>query len=158
MRILKVCQLSFVLAVFALASSTQVEAKVGCVMLDPGTRHTNGMPIARSEPQRTNSVTWQCNPDNLGYCGCRYYWPCCATLRPRNVCDAARGHYTPRQLRGYKSYAGCVCPEHTEFAGIDGIEPPGMVQVGQVSNSLATPGLGGAGVPLSTPAGFPPGR
>lgn len=162
MRTPNVCHL-MLFAAFALPSAVSVQAKVGCVLLEPATRHTNGIPMARSEPRRTTSVTWQCNPENLGYCGCHYYWPCCESLRPRNVWDAAHARYTPREFRSYKSYAGCVCPAGVECSGIDGIEPPGMVQLGQVSNTLVTPGLGGPGVggpgvPLPSPGRFPASR
>lgn len=148
------------LAMLALASASNAQQTChGCCLLDPAIRHTNGMPIASSEPRRNSSVTWTCNPDKLGYCGGKYYWPCCDSVRCRPMIDAYRGCYTPVQLRGYKTFIGTVCPPGSAPSAMDGFEPVGMTTLGSVPNNCMTPGagmgsgMGGTSPPVS-PMGF----
>lgn len=115
----------------------------GGICLDPAIRHTNGMPIASSEPLRTNSVSWTCNPDNLGYCGGHYYWPCCDSLRPSRLWAAAHGCYTPAQHH-YRWYAGHFCPPGEAPSEWQGIESTGMSTLGQLPNAVLVPGAPGA--------------
>lgn len=136
----QLCLASSVALALAVWAASPAAAEIGNPLLDPGIRHTNGMPIASSEPRRNSSVTWQCNPDHVGQCGCRYYWPCCDSLLPGRVYSACQGCYTPRQLRGYGTYIGSVCPPPCDAASLDGIEPTGMNLLGQLPNDAAAAG------------------
>jgi hypothetical protein len=151
-----------VLLLLAASSTTLAQQPCrGCCLLDPAIRHTNGMPIASSEPRRNSSVTWTCNPDKLGYCGGKYYLPCCDSVRCGPMLDAYRGCYTPVQLRGYKTFIGTVCPPGEAAMTMDGFEPVGMTTLGAVPNNYMTPGgapgmgrgLGGES-PRVSPMGF----
>lgn len=110
----------------------------GSLLLDPGIRHTNGMALASTEPLRTNSMSWQCNPDNLGYCGGHYYIPCCDSLRRHRLADAARGCYTPREHRRYQWYSGYGGADVS--GAMDGIESAGMSTLGRLPNDMLAPG------------------
>lgn len=138
------CLAGGVALALTLWGATRATAEIGNPLLDPNIRHTNGMPIASSEPRRTSSVAWQCNPDKLGYCGGHYYWPCCDSLRPRRIWAGCQGCYTPMELRGYGTYIGSVCPPSDGVASMEGIEPAGMSMLGELPNDAAAlgPGLG----------------
>ncbi len=151
MQFAKHYQLALLPAVVLGALSSVSNAHCPC-LLDPVIRHTNGMPIATSQPCRTNSVSWTCNPDQLGYCGGRYYWPCVDSMRCYRLRDAAHGCYTPAEHRRYKAYIGCVCPVGQPYASTQaGIEPTGMAELGQIPNDALS--LGGIGAPVARPAG-----
>lgn len=147
MKIDKVYQSAAVLALVA-ASGLMCPVAAKCpVLLDPAIRHTNGIPIASSEPHRNSSVNWTCNPDKLGYCGGRYYWPCCDSVHLRQLAAAAHGCYTPPCTR-YQTHVGSVCPPGQLPAGMEGIESVGMTPLGELPNdAMGMGGLGGPSVP-----------
>lgn len=119
-------------------------AQAGNAWIDPAIRHTNGMPIASSEPRRTSSVNWTCNPDKIGYCGGYYYRPCIDSIRLGRLQAAANGCYTPAGQR-YRSYIGTICPLGEAAGGVEGIEPVGMTPLGQLPNDRAELGAGPGG-------------
>lgn len=122
----------------------------GNVFLDPGIRHTNGMRIASSEPQRAPSVYWSCNPEKIGYCGGNYYRPCIDSMRPTSLMAGYRGCYSqmPGRYNPRPCPVGPRCSE--ELSSADGLEQPGMTQLGQ----LRSVGIS-QGAPQGVPQVFP---
>lgn len=153
MNIVKFCQLAALSIVATAACAAPADAQCCRFLLDPAIRHTNGMPIASSEPRRNSSVTWTCNPDKIGYCGGCYYRPCCDSLSCRAIAAACRGCYFPRGYH-YRTYIGSVCPPQGSTGGYDGIEPVGMNTLGELPNDIL--GVGGGVVPAVPPLGSGP--
>ncbi|QDU54738.1 hypothetical protein [Aeoliella mucimassa] len=156
MTIAKLCRPLMVCLLFGVATHASA-GNCYKVLVDPGTRHTNGIPMATSEPLRGPSVSWNCNPDRLGYCGGRYYVPCVDSLRPSRVWAAAHGNLTPPQ-HTYNWNANLMCPPCDQESSFDGIEPAGFSQLGELPNNMMMPGGAGRGSAgaVAPPAGFGP--
>ena len=139
MKIAKLCRLVVIGTTLVLGIGPAMAGNPCMVLLDPAIRHTNGVPIATSEPLRNGSMSWNCNPDFMGYCGGKYYWPCLESLRFYRVRAATKGCVTPYE-HTYEWYAGQVCPPCEVESTFDGLEAPGFSNLGELPNGMLMPG------------------
>lgn len=112
----------FVLLVPVLASA--------CTILDPVTTHTNGMPLASSQPERSHNAYYKCDPDRTGCCGGRYNFACLnSLLRPDCCCTKNAAPY-------YGEWG-------TAVGSVQDVEPTRFERLGVITaDPLLTPGTG----------------